>query len=398
MSSHSLSKNFENGDCTIILRRVQGPEATELFMSCHPTTHAESIERQTEAIYRALIRVLASQGADFASVVSETIFVRNLSANLQRFRSERQKVILECHDSAPKPAILEIEQAPLNEQAQLEVSIQAIISNSSSLNVETIQLFPEDKDDTCNHVQGIKVQVGKETRFYASGICGQGANAYEQTHAMFKLTEELLQKAGMTFSDVMRTWIHLREIDRDYGGLNLARREFFNTHRIDPVPASTGIEGGQTSQEHAISLGIYAIKEGQSKKREVMTSATLNEAEEYGADFVRGMKVIESNKIALLVSGTASVNEAGETAHIDDFADQVDRMLVNVAALLEKQGASFKDIVSATTYLKDPVNTKRLQEKFLEAGFIDFPNVLVKARVCRPNLLCETEVLAVLPI
>lgn len=128
-----------------------------------------------------------------------------------------------------------------------------------------------------------------------------------------------------------------------------------------------------------------------------MTSPTLNEAGEYGADFVRGMKMVETNKVALHVSGTASIDEAGRTAHVDDFEAQVDRMILNISALLENQGAHFGDIVSAISYLKDPANEKRLKEKFKQAGFEGFPNVFVKAEVCRPDLLCETEVMAVLP-
>ena len=44
-------------------------------------------------------------------------------------------------------------------------------------------------------------------------------------------------------------------------------------------------------------------------KREIATGGmgSIYEAVQYGADFVRGMKVVESNKVALLVSGTASI-------------------------------------------------------------------------------------------
>ncbi len=107
--------------------------------------------------------------------------------------------------------------------------------------------------------------------------------------------------------------------------------------------------------------------------------------------------MVETNKIALHVSGTASIDEAGRTAHPGDFEAQADRMLVNVAALLEGQGATFGDVVSAVTYLKRPADAGRLREKLHEAGFEGFPNALVAAPICRPELLCETEALAVLP-
>ena len=129
-----------------------------------------------------------------------------------------------------------------------------------------------------------------------------------------------------------------------------------------------------------------------------MTSPTLNEAPEYGADFVRGMRVEEANKVSLLVSGTASVDEAGNTVHVGDFDAQADRMLLNLASLLKGQGAGFADVVSAITYLKHPTDGPRLLQKFQDAGFEGFPNVMVVAPVCRADLLCETELLAVRPM
>jgi enamine deaminase RidA (YjgF/YER057c/UK114 family) len=129
-----------------------------------------------------------------------------------------------------------------------------------------------------------------------------------------------------------------------------------------------------------------------------MTSPTLNEAGQYGADFVRGMKMVEVNRIALHVSGTASIDEHGRTAHTGDFEAQADRMLMNIAALLHGQDANFGDVVSAITYLKHPADAGRLRAKLRKAGFEGFPHALVEAPICRPDLLCETEALAVLPI
>jgi enamine deaminase RidA (YjgF/YER057c/UK114 family) len=142
---------------------------------------------------------------------------------------------------------------------------------------------------------------------------------------------------------------------------------------------------------------MYALKAGRPPVRTVMTSPTLNEAAQYGADFVRGLKVVETNKVALHVSGTASIDEHGRTVHFGDFAAQADRMLVNIAALLQRQGANFGDVVSAITYLKHRTDVRCLREKLDAAGFKGFPHALVEAPICRPDLLCETEALAILP-
>jgi enamine deaminase RidA (YjgF/YER057c/UK114 family) len=70
-------------------------------------------------------------------------------------------------------------------------------------------------------------------------------------------------------------------------------------------------------------------------------------------------------------------------------------MLVNVAGLLAGQGADFADVASAVTYLKHPADAARLRRKLRDAGFEGFPNALVTAPICRPELLCEIELLAV---
>jgi enamine deaminase RidA (YjgF/YER057c/UK114 family) len=397
MSAHSPAATIESHGCSIVLRRIQGPEARELFFSCQPPANVVAAGGQTEAIYRAILEVLEAEGGSFGSVVSETLFLRDLRANIAPVREARQQVLAAREATAFSPATTEIEQPPLNERACLEISVQAVIGNRSPLRSDSIAARPHCECAECARAHGQRIQVGEEARFSAGALCGAGEGAYEQTQGMFTLAEDMLRLAGMEFSDVVRAWIHLREMERDYGDLNRARREFFKSRGIDPVPASTGIGGGPVSAAHDLCLSIYAVKAGHPPLRTVMTSPTLNEAGEYGADFVRGMKMVEANKVALHVSGTASIDEAGRTAHIGDFEAQADRMLVNVSALLEGHGASFADVVSAVTYLKHPADAQRLREKFHEAGYEGFPNVLVAAQVCRPELLCETEALAVLP-
>jgi enamine deaminase RidA (YjgF/YER057c/UK114 family) len=382
--------------CSIVLRRVEGPEARELFIHCQPPAETAEARGQAEAIYRAILRVLESEGGGFGSVVSETVFLRNLRTSVESVREARHRVLAAHGGATHRPATTEIEQPPLNEHACLEVSVHAVLPNESPPRLEPIEARPACACAECARAHGLRIQVGEEIRFHAAGLCGPGETAYEQTLGMFGLAETLLQQVGMEFRDVVRTWIHMRDIDRDYGDLNRARREFFRARGIDPVPASTGIGGGPVADGHDLCLAVYAVKAGRPLVRTVMTSPTLNEAAQYGADFVRGMKVVEANKVALHVSGTASIDEHGRTAHVGDFNAQADRMLVNIAALLAGQGANFSDVVSAITYLKHPADAARLREKVRAAGFEGFPHALVEAPICRTDLLCETEALAVL--
>jgi len=384
-------------DCAIALRRVDGPHARELFLHCQPPRDVADPARQAAAIYRAILAALEAEGGAFGSVVVETVFLRDLGANIGAVRDARRRVLATGNAGQHRPATLEIEQPPLDEQACLEVSVQAIIPRGDALRVTPVAVASGCDCAECAAAHGLRVQVGEEVRVHASGICGPGEDAYAQTLAMFEHAERLLRRAGLEFHDVARTWIHMRHIDRDYDALNRARRVFFEKRGIDPVPASTGIGGGPVSGVHDLCLGFYAVKAGRPLARTVMTSPTLNEASEYGADFVRGLRIPEANKIALHVSGTASIDESGRTVHCGDLEAQAERMLVNIAALLERQGARFADVVHAITYLKHPGDAERLREKLRRAGFTGFPHAMVAAPVCRPDLLCETEALAVLP-
>jgi enamine deaminase RidA (YjgF/YER057c/UK114 family) len=395
VSSHPVAERIDTQGCSIVLRRVEGPDARELFLHCQPPADTLEAGPQADAIYRALIGVLEAEGGSFGSVVSETLFLRSLRASVEPVREARHSILAAHGGEAHRPATTTIEQPPVNERAILEVSMQAVMPNAGPLRSETVEANPVCGCTEYARAHGLRIHVGADTRFHAAGLCGAGATAYEQTLGMFSLAEQLLQQAGMEFADVVRTWIHLRDIDRDYADLNRARRTFFAARGIDPVPASTGIGGGPVSQAHDLCLGLYAVKASRPVVRTVMTSPTLNEAVQYGADFVRGMRVEETNKVSLLVSGTASIDEHGRTVHLGDFDAQADRMFVNIAALLQRQGATFGDAVSAITYLKHPEDAVHLRKKLHDAGFVGFPHALVAAPICRSDLLCETEVLAV---
>ncbi len=397
-SFRRMTETISAHGCSIVQRRVDGPQAREIFLHCRPPLEVADPARQAAAMYRAILQVLEAEGGGFGSIVVETIFFRDLRSSIESVREARRGVLTASGAAGHRPATLAIEQPPLEARSCLEISVQAVLPNQSTLRLFPVEVTAACDCVECTNAHGLRIDFGEESRFHAAGLCGPGVDAYEQTLGMFGLAEKLLQAAGMEFRDVVRTWIHLRHMDRDYPALNQARRQFFELRGIDPVPASTGIGGGPVSDAHDLCLGVYALKVGRPLARTVMTSPTLNEASEYGADFVRGLQVVEANAVALCVSGTASIDEHGRTAHRDDLGAQVDRMLVNIAALLEGQGARYADVVHAITYVKHPGDARHVREKFLRAGFDGFPHALVEAPICRPELLCETEVLALLPI
>ncbi|MCP4004645.1 MAG: hypothetical protein GY725_10650 [bacterium] len=386
-------------DGSTVLRRVSGPEADELYFLCRPECGTTDVAAQADAVYRALLERLTSQGASLAALTSETLFVGDYRRDLEIILDTRRRVLEEAEPGPCPPVTAVIGQAPLCDEAALEVSALAVVPHGPPSQSETeVWTTPACSCDACSRLPAKLIRLGDQLHAHAGNIYGSGESAFEQTYAMFCSAEELLRDAGMGFHEVVRTWIYLRDMDRDYAEFNRARREFFASRGIELMPASTAVGGEPSADAHDVSMRLHAIKSPQPLNVEIMSTPTLNEAWTYGSDFSRGLKVEDTNKISLHVSGTASIDEAGDTVHLDDVEAQAKRMLLNISCLLEAQGASFLDLVSAVTYVKHAADALLIRTIFHEHGFEGFPCTVVEAPICRPDLLCETEAIAILPL
>ena len=136
-------------------------------------------------------------------------------------------------------------------------------------------------------------------------------------------------------------------------------------------------------------------------KRAISAPGALNEAPRYGSAFSRGLRLDIKGMTILLISGTASVDDAGRTVHVGDFNAQTWRTYRNITALLEAEGATWKDVIRTTCYLRDierdyaAFNEIRTQF-FQEQGLNPLPaSTGIQAILCRPDLLVEIEAIAV---
>jgi len=135
-------------------------------------------------------------------------------------------------------------------------------------------------------------------------------------------------------------------------------------------------------------------------KKAITNLKVLDEAYDYGSSFSRGLRLDIGNVVILLISGTASIDEQGNTVHVGDFRGQCRRTYHNITGLLEAEGATWKDIVRTTCYLRDierdyaAFNDERT--KFFRAqGLKPLPaSTGIQAILCRPDLLIEIEAIA----
>jgi len=138
------------------------------------------------------------------------------------------------------------------------------------------------------------------------------------------------------------------------------------------------------------------------QKRAITNHGVLNEAFAYAkpSSFSRGMRIDLNGLTILLISGTASIDETGKSIHIGDLRAQTRRTFANLTGLLASEGATWKDIVRTSCYLRDidrdyeAFNEERTafyQEQQLDP----LPaSTGIQAKLCRPELLIEIEAIA----
>jgi enamine deaminase RidA (YjgF/YER057c/UK114 family) len=136
------------------------------------------------------------------------------------------------------------------------------------------------------------------------------------------------------------------------------------------------------------------------KRRAICAPVALNEACEYGSAFSRGLRIDLNGLTILLISGTASIDDTGRSVHVGDFRAQCRRTYDNITALLAAEGATWKDIVRTTCYLRDierdyaAFNEERTAF-FRRQGLDPLPaSTGIQAILCRPELLVEIEAIA----
>lgn len=69
----------------------------------------------------------------------------------------------------------------------------------------------------------------------------------------------LLSSEGCTWHDVVRTTCYLRDIERDYDAFNEERTAFYGDLKLDPLPASTGIQAILCRPELLIEIEAIAM-------------------------------------------------------------------------------------------------------------------------------------------
>lgn len=221
------------------------------------------------------------------------------------------------------------------------------------------------------------------------------ASREAQTQAVFEGIEEALTDADMTFANVARTWLYMDRILDWYDPFNRTRDLFFRSRKVYDglVPASTGI-GSANLCGAAITACAIAVKPKVpgSVTVEAIPSPLQCAALQYGSSFSRAVEIGTPEYRTLMVSGTASIEPGGATAHVDDVKQQIQLTMDVVEAILVSRGMGWSDATRAVMYLKR-ASYLEVWQSWLKAHRLEsLPLLTIEADVCRDDLLVELEV------
>ena len=251
--------------------------------------------------------------------------------------------------------------------------------------------------------KGIAIQRHGRTHIWTVGETGRLSDAdcssLQQTRNIFSRYQSQLDLYSATLNDnAVRTWLFVRDIDRNYAGLVAARRDFFSqngltekTHYI----ASTGIEGRHLDPEVLVSMDAYAIAGlNPAQVRFLKAPDHICSTNRYGVTFERGVSVDYGDRRHVFISGTASIDNEGNVSHLGDPGRQLRQISTNISALLSDAQATDEDIAQLIVYVRDAADAGAAQ-RHIDRRYPGTPGMVVQAPVCRPQWLAEIECLAI---
>lgn len=223
------------------------------------------------------------------------------------------------------------------------------------------------------------------------------ASREEQTRNVFEKMDRILKTIGMDFLNVVRTWIYLEKLLDWYDEFNVVRTQFFEDFNVFDhlVPASTGI-GVANHAGAALVTDLFAVKPKTDRIKISKVESPLQcSATDYRSSFSRAVEVALPDHRSIYVSGTASIEPGGKTAHLDDVKKQIDLTMEVAEAILKGRDMGWENTVRGIAYFKDIKNAHLFTEYCTKHNLPKMPFALSHSDVCRDDLLFEIELDAI---
>lgn len=253
---------------------------------------------------------------------------------------------------------------------------------------------------TNNH---LLVMKNGRRHLWTTELCAEqiGADASPSTQmraAFDDLIRSLAGEGGTLRDNCVRTWIYIKDVDIFYQGIVDGRAAVFaeqgltgDTHFI----ASTGIQGACQHRYALVAMDAYSNLDLEPGQVSYLNDfSRLCATKNYHVHFERGTRVAYADRAHHFISGTASIDKAGQVVHIGDVLRQFDYAMDNVEALLRSGGACLADLMHLIVYLRDPTDYAQIEARLAER-LPALPTIVVQGAVCRPQWLVEVEGIAI---
>jgi enamine deaminase RidA (YjgF/YER057c/UK114 family) len=118
--------------------------------------------------------------------------------------------------------------------------------------------------------RGMAVKIKPDTEmFFISGTASVGENGStlykgdfkKQAERMFHNITKILENEDLTWKNVVKTTIYLRDIDRDYEQFNIVRKEFYDSMGLKAYPASVCVEAKLCRNDLLVEMELIVIKD-----------------------------------------------------------------------------------------------------------------------------------------
>jgi enamine deaminase RidA (YjgF/YER057c/UK114 family) len=294
-----------------------------------------------------------------------------------------RKNVPELFDDKNKACISFVQQPPLS-GAKLAVWVYLVKGDLAVEHTEFGSLF---RSNGLTHIYTSNL-MGAET------LC-----TFDQTKEMFLKYIKVLDHFKLNMLDnTVRTWIFARDVDTIYMDIVRARKLIFEEQGLTTQThylASTGIEGRNEKPNLFTFMDAYCIAGIKPEQIHYLKAPThMCPTQKYGVTFERGTEIHYGDRKHVFISGTASIDNQGEILYSEDVEKQTQRVVENIAVLLDEAGSNLTDLVYALVYIRDIADYSLVKIQ-IEKLLPEIPSVILLAPVCRPGWLVEIEGMAI---
>lgn len=374
----------KNTDVQVSVRSISSASATELYINVIPGNSYKTADEALSTVYAAVATELRNNNN--AQILSERLIA---SETAFRYVDSVRKYLPD--NTATEPVTI-LSTATGKTRIVSGVQVHAVVCDSQ---IKPIVFEGEPV--------GRSLTINDRTWIHLAAITGNVSESpREQTETVFRRAAAVLKSLDMSFRDVARTWVWIRDILSWYDDFNSARTGIYkevglvaNDGTAIYLPASTGIGVAPEFDKFAVGLELIAVSDGNKTIHSHVSSGEQQSAFTYGSAFARASIAPTPAGTTLFISGTAAIDNAGNTEHKGDAGKQINATFSHVRAILNEAGMNDRNVMSAIVYCKTPEIAALYQHarSVIWSGK-SWPCVETIADICRDDLLFEIELTA----